>query len=110
MTKRMPVLVWMSLLGAGVPAACATGGAGNDPSFGTTVTVDGEADAGPSDDAPAGDDGESADADTCSDAIHGAAALVAALAGHALTCTMSSQCPVGQCCFANSSVSACVMQ
>jgi hypothetical protein len=111
-TRTMPLRVAACLVAAGAVTACATGGPGNDPSFGGVVAADAEdsADAGASDDAPTGDDGESPDADTCDDPAHGAVALITALAGHATTCTMSSQCAPGQCCFANSSISACVMQ
>ena len=113
MTMTLPVLVAASLLGTGALLACASGGAGNDPSFGAApsdLDADDTASGDASDDSPTGDDGASPDADTCDDPAHGAVALFTALGGHATMCTSTSQCEAGQCCFANSSVSACVMQ
>jgi hypothetical protein len=108
MTTIRSLFVCVSLGGAAGLVACATGGDGTGAIVGGFD--DGALEGSTGDDTAPADDAGGADADTCSDPAHGAAALFAAISGHAMTCTSSSQCPSGQCCFANSSVSACVMQ
>lgn len=113
MRMTLLVVVCASFLVALALVACAGSGTGNDPSFGGLVVTDGEssADGGASDDAaPAGDDAESADATCPDDPTHALAGLAAALSGHATVCTLSSQCPAGQCCYVSNAATACIMQ
>jgi hypothetical protein len=104
-----------------VMPACATAGPGDDPPLpGVSSSPDSgatEGDAsGPSqgDDAAGDDaggpsvtDSGSSSGGTCNDFVHGLRALIAV---PPMSCTTSTDCPSGDCCYVGAMSSACVMQ
>lgn len=119
----------VSIVGAAVCLACATGGSGSNPPLpggpssggGDDSSLQGvdAAQGNPVDDAssldeasqPADSDGGASQAGMCNDILHGLAALGDSLLGKTpATCASSSDCSAGQCCYVSATASACVKQ